>query len=82
MLMVNHFVIFSLSTEKWQQVTKQVKEIISILHHANLVFGNLHSTKIMVNQNDREPKVKLVGFSWAGKEGEVTYPYFMSCKFQ
>jgi len=36
----------------------------------------------MVNQNDREPKVKLVGFSWAGKEGEVTYPYFMSCKFQ
>src|SRR5690242_10643780 len=61
----------SLLTEKWQQVTKQVKEIISILHRANLVFGNLHSTKIMVNQNDREPKVKLVGFSWAGKEGEV-----------
>ncbi|KAK7447112.1 hypothetical protein VKT23_013751 [Stygiomarasmius scandens] len=49
-----------------------VERAVGLLHHEDIVFGDLRLPNIMVRRDDHLPF--LVDFDWAAKEGEGRYP--------
>ncbi|PCH35628.1 hypothetical protein WOLCODRAFT_139986 [Wolfiporia cocos MD-104 SS10] len=58
-----------------KEIVEQVERAMTLLHGAGLVYGDLCRPNVMVTG---EGKVQLVDFDWAGKEGVVRYPSFIS----
>ncbi|VDC02970.1 unnamed protein product [Peniophora sp. CBMAI 1063] len=50
---------------------------IDVLRREGLVHGDLRAPNIMV---DQDKKLKIIDFDWAGKDGQVRYPYEISPK--
>ena len=48
-------------------------EVVALLEDENFVHGNLQKTNIMIKKDGSE--LKVVGFDWAGRAGEVRYPF-------
>jgi Crinkler effector protein N-terminal domain len=63
------------------EVLKDVRDAVTILHNKGFVFGDLRWPNIVVVErktgaNDqRTIRGMLIDFDWAGKDGEVTYPH-------
>ncbi|KAG0697439.1 hypothetical protein DFH29DRAFT_946507 [Suillus ampliporus] len=54
---------------------KELTKAIEYCHRKGFVFGDLRKPNVMITQDD---KVQLIDFDWAGCEGKVTYPVFIS----
>lgn len=54
-------------------VVNKLRDVLSRLHQAGFVHGDIRDTNIMVPRSG-EPNFMLVDFDWAGKIGEVRYP--------
>ncbi|KAJ6486913.1 hypothetical protein C8R45DRAFT_930490 [Mycena sanguinolenta] len=52
----------------------RLREAISLLHSADLVFGDLRPPNVMLNGDN----IAIIDFDWAGKEGEVSYPIIIN----
>jgi serine/threonine protein kinase len=50
--------------------------VVSILHQAGIVFGDLRDNNILYAQTDglAESRVFLIDFDWADRDGEGRYP--------
>ncbi|KAK2464093.1 hypothetical protein APHAL10511_003880 [Amanita phalloides] len=55
-----------------------VKEAISILHRANLVFGDMRRPNILVKGGNDMLRALLIDFEWVGEEGQARYPPFLN----
>jgi serine/threonine protein kinase len=53
-----------------EQVHKDVKDAIRVIHESGLVFGDLRAPNIMIVGG----RAKLIDFDWCGPDGEETYP--------
>jgi hypothetical protein len=59
-----------LSLSASQDAKKAFKEAVERMHDAGFVHGNLHSDNILVDGD----KICILGFDWAGVDGEARYP--------
>ncbi|KAG7100087.1 hypothetical protein E1B28_001868 [Marasmius oreades] len=70
-----------------RQIAEHLRRAVDSLHMNNYVFGDLRPTNIMVqilegkahrhkgeSEEEREIRVALVDFDWAGKDGKARYP--------
>jgi serine/threonine protein kinase len=57
-----------------QPIFEQVKKAVETLHSANIVFADLRTPNIMIN----EERVMLIDFDWCGTHEEGTYPISLS----
>jgi hypothetical protein len=51
-----------------------VKAAISILHDANLVFGDMRRPNILVKKENDRLRALLIDFEWVGEAGQARYP--------
>lgn len=58
---------------------QQIRDILSVLHQADYVFGDLRGPNVMITKNN---KVMFIDFDMVGKHGESTYPIMMSPSIQ
>jgi RIO-like serine/threonine protein kinase len=56
-------------------VLKKVFEAVKVMHSAGYVLGDVRPPNVMIGKEDQ---VMLIDFDWAGKEGDVRYPAYMS----
>jgi serine/threonine protein kinase len=56
-------------------VSKKVLEAIKVVHSAGYVLGDVRPPNVMIGEEDQ---VMLIDFDWAGEEGGVWYPAYMS----
>jgi RIO-like serine/threonine protein kinase len=54
---------------------QQVRNILTLLHENDYVFGDLRGPNVMITKNDN---VMFIDFDMVGKHGESTYPIMMS----
>jgi tRNA A-37 threonylcarbamoyl transferase component Bud32 len=57
-----------------------VVKAVRLLHDNGFVHGDIRGPNILIadGEGDEESRVKLLDFDWAGREGEVRYPYRLS----
>ena len=63
-------------------VHKQVETVVSCLHDANIVFGDLRDANVLYSRSDdsAEGKIYLVDFDWTDEHGTGQYlPTFNTC---
>ncbi|KAI0291519.1 hypothetical protein B0F90DRAFT_1956242 [Multifurca ochricompacta] len=53
---------------------KDVKAAISILHDANLVFGDMRRPNILVKEEKDRSRALLIDFEWVGEADQARYP--------
>ena len=58
---------------------QQIRDILSVLHQADYMFGNLHGPNVMITKNN---EVMFIDFDMVGKHGESTYPVMISPSIQ
>ena len=59
---------------KKRMIEQQLRNILSFMHRKGYVHGDLREPNILVSGKS-EIKLKIVDFNWAGKAGEVKYPW-------
>ncbi|PBK61258.1 hypothetical protein ARMSODRAFT_997450 [Armillaria solidipes] len=57
-------------------VKKAIKKGLNALHNEDFVYGDLRRQNIMVT--GEENRVRFIDFDWAGKVGEVRYPFHLA----
>ncbi len=57
-------------------IKKAIKKGLDTLHNEDLVYGDLRRQNIMVT--DKENRIRFIDFDWAGKVGEVRYPFHLA----
>ncbi|KAJ3512189.1 hypothetical protein NLJ89_g3661 [Agrocybe chaxingu] len=58
---------------------QQIQDILTVLHQADYVFGDLRGPNVMITKND---EVVFIDFDMVGKHGASTYPIMMSPSIQ
>ena len=58
---------------------QQIRDIVTVLHQADYVFGDLRGPNVMITKNH---EVMFIDFDMVGKHGESTYPIMMSPSIQ
>ncbi|CAA7270120.1 unnamed protein product [Cyclocybe aegerita] len=58
---------------------QQIQDILTVLHQADYVFGDLRGPNVMITKNN---EVVFIDFDMVGKHGESTYPIMMSPSIQ
>ena len=51
-----------------------MKAAISILHDANLVFGDMRRSNILIKRENDRLRALLIDFEWVGEAGQARYP--------
>ena len=59
-----------ISTSASPEAKKALKDAVERMHDAGFVHGNLRSKNILVDGDE----ICILGFDWAGVEGEARYP--------
>ncbi|PBK86629.1 hypothetical protein ARMGADRAFT_1035486 [Armillaria gallica] len=59
-----------------QGIKKAIKTGLDTLHNEDLVYGDPRRQNIMVT--DEENRIRFIDFDWAGKIGEVRYPFHLA----
>jgi hypothetical protein len=68
------------------EVLKNIRDAVAILHNEGFVFGDLRRPNIVIVErkigaNDqRTIRGMLIDFDWAGRDGVVTYPHTINTK--
>ena len=65
----------SLNKEATDMVRSQLEQALGLLHRHGFVFGDLRSPNVIITKKN---EVKLIGFDWAGEEGQAKYPYLIN----
>ena len=58
-----------------EAISGQCKKILECLKNEGYVCGDLRNVNILVN---KECEVNVIDFEWAGRAGDVKYPYFLN----
>jgi len=58
---------------------QQIRDILTLLHLADYVFGDLRGPNVMITKNN---EVLFIDFDMVGKHGTSTYPIMMSPSIQ
>jgi len=58
---------------------QQIRDILTLLHQADYVFGDLRGPNVMITKNN---EVLFIDFDMVGKHGKSTYPIMMSPSIQ
>ncbi|GLB43825.1 hypothetical protein LshimejAT787_1500090 [Lyophyllum shimeji] len=58
-----------------REVYDVVVKAVDLAHQEDFVFGDLRPPNVLING---EGEIRLIDFEWAGKEGQVRYPAYMS----
>ncbi|EPQ56756.1 hypothetical protein GLOTRDRAFT_128693 [Gloeophyllum trabeum ATCC 11539] len=61
---------------KTEELEEPVREVVDKLHNDGFVHGDVRDVNILVRNaaSDGQPRILLVDWDWAGREGEVRYP--------
>ncbi|KXN93307.1 hypothetical protein AN958_00231, partial [Leucoagaricus sp. SymC.cos] len=74
---------FGLTPAEKEKVRQKVERIVQGLHEKGYVHGDIRDTNLLVDRNSLssdDVTVHLVDFDWAGRIGEVRYPYGVNCE--
>jgi serine/threonine protein kinase len=71
---LTQFLQSSPSQERLDAITNSVTTATELLHAADLVFGDLRTPNILV---DEDGHVKLIDFDWCGVHGKHRYPFIV-----
>ena len=58
---------------------QDIRDILTVLHQADYVFGDLHGPNVMITKNN---EVTFIDFDMVGKDGESRYSIMMSPSIQ
>ena len=66
--------LYRTKTSEHNTIVCDVESAITLLHSHDLVFGDLHSTNIILHKIDGKTRAMLVDFDWCGQHQKSCYP--------
>ncbi|CAG8554299.1 2059_t:CDS:2, partial [Funneliformis caledonium] len=68
----------NITKEEYNDILKNIQEVINTLHTNDIIFSDLYSSNIMIEKVDRKLQVMLIDFDWVGIHQKDHYTPIMN----